>query len=101
MHLHTEEPRIRTREIEELEDAKRAAVVHRDGLACLDLLADHEQFAGQHLAVELRADEVERARLRRDNPVSVEAAQTEWPHPAGVAERDQLPLAQRDHGERA
>ena len=100
VHLDAREARIRSSEVEELEDAERAAAVRWNGLPRLDAFADHEQLARPHLAFELGADQVERAGLGGDDPVAVEASEAEWAHPAGIAEGDQLSLAERDDRER-
>ena len=76
-------------------------LVLRHDLASLDPLVDQHQLAWADFALELRADEVERARLRRDDPVAVEPAEAERAHAARVAEGDQLSLGERDHRERA
>ena len=101
MNLDTGQLRVGAREIEELEDAERAAVVLRHDLASLDALVDQHQLAGPDFALQLRADEIERARLRGDDPVAVEPAETERAHAARIAEGDQLALGERDHRERA
>ena len=101
MDLDALEPRVGPREIEELEDAERAALVLRHDLVRLDPLVDDHQLARAHLALELGADEVERAGLGGDHPVAVEPPEAERPHPARVAEGDQLSLGERDDGERA
>src|SRR4051812_23220678 len=62
--------RVRPREVEELEDAVRAAGRLRHGLPRVDAgLVDDDELAGRDLPLERRADEVERARLGRDDPV--------------------------------
>ena len=76
----------RPRQVEELEDAERA-VRTRDGLARVQaVLVDDHQLAALHLALELCADEVERAGLGRHHPVAVEAADAEWTEAVRVAE---------------
>src|SRR2546428_675170 len=95
------EPRVGAREVEDLEDAERAAGVLRDDLLRLDPLVDDHQLAGTDLALELRADEIERTRFRGDDPVSVEPAEAKRSHSARIAEGDQLPFTQRDDGESA
>ena len=99
MHLDPGKPRVGTRKVEELEDAERPAGILRDDLPRLDALVDDHQLAGTNLALELRADEVERARLGRDDPVSVEPPETEGTHAARIAKGDQLPFAEPDDGE--
>ena len=56
----------------------------------LDPLVDHHQLAWPHFPLELGAHEVERAGLGGDHPVAIEPPQAERPHPARVAEGDQL-----------
>ena len=89
------EPRVGPREIEELEDAERAALVLRHHLVRLDPLVDDHQLARAHLPLELGAHEVERAGLGGDHPVAIEPPQAERPHPARVAEGDQLSFGER------
>src|SRR6266446_655925 len=98
VHLDSLKPRVGPGEIEELEDAERTALVLRHDLPRLDSLVDHHQLARPYLPLELGADQVERAGLGGDNPVSVEAAEAERPHPAWVAEGDQLPFGEPDDG---
>ena len=102
VHLDALEPRVRAREVEELEDAERA------GRAVDRLLRDSTpdsstttQLAGRDLALELGADQVERARLRGDDPAVVQAAEDERPEAVRIAEREQLALGERGHGVRA
>ena len=90
MNLDPLEPRVGPREIEELEDAERAALVLRYHLVSLDPLIDDHQLARAHLPLELGAHEVERAGLGGDHPVAIESPEAEGPHPARVAEGDQL-----------
>ena len=72
------ELRVGPREIEELEDAERAAAA--GSTACTlrsPLLVDQHRLAALDLAHELRADEIERARLGRDDPVVMDAPEHE------------------------
>src|SRR5439155_13014256 len=64
------------------------------------LLVDDDELAVSDLAVERRADEVEGARLRRDHAIAPEPTEAERAEPVRVTERHQLPLGERDDGER-
>ena len=99
--LDARQPRVGPREIEELEDAERPWS-GRDGLKGVQaVLVDDHELARRDVALELGADEVERARLRGDNPVAVEASQAQRPEAVGVAERDEPALRERDDRVRA
>ena len=66
------------------------------------VLVDQHQLAGRDLALELGADEVERAGLGGEHPLAVLAApEAERPEAVRVAEADQRALRERDHRERA
>ena len=102
VHLDALELGVGAREIEVLPDAERAAlarVEHLDRLEAV-LVGDHE-LARLDLAHDLRADEVERARLRRDEPGVVELPDHERPEAVRVAEGDELPFGERDDRVRA
>src|SRR5581483_10614838 len=89
-------------EVEELEDAQgpplgldRLAGVHT-------LVVDDDHLAGLDLSLETRADEIERARLRGEDPVAVlAAAEAERAEAEPVAEADQLVVREGDDRERA
>ena len=59
-------PRVRAREVDVLEDAERLARALDDLDRLEPVLADRDHLAGAHVAHELGADDVERARLARD-----------------------------------
>src|SRR5437868_7357003 len=63
------------------------------------VLVDYDQFSAGDLALELGADEIERARLGREHPVTVQAAEDERPEAERIAEADQLPFGQGGDGE--
>ena len=65
------------------------------------MLVDQHRFAALDLAHELRADEIERARLGRDDPVVMNPTEHEGAEAERIAERDQRALRQRDDGVRA
>ena len=65
------------------------------------LVVDEHRLAALDLAHELRADEIERARLGCDDPVVVDPAEHERPEAVRVAERDQRALRERDDRVRA
>ena len=82
MQLDPVQARVRPREVEVLEDAERPAVRRRDRLDdAQPRLVREGKLARLEVAIELGADEVERARLRRGNPVLVDAAEAERPEP--------------------
>ena len=62
--------RVGPREVEELEDAERARAraARRPASTCTPVLVDDDQLARRDLALELRADEVERAASRTRRP---------------------------------
>ena len=60
------------------------------------VLVDDDELAGANVALVGRADQVERARLGGDHPVVAEPAERERADPLRVAEREQLPLRERD-----
>src|SRR5438105_384070 len=102
VHLDTREARVRASEVEELEDAERAAVVLRDGLRRTDAaVVCNDELARTQLALEVGADEIERARLGRDDPVVAELAEAERPHAARVAKGHERAFGEKNDGERA
>ena len=93
VHLDAVELGVGPREIEELEDAERAAA--RAGstacTVCSPLPSTTHGSRRVDLAHELGADEIERARLRRDDPVVVDAPEHERAEAVRVAEGDERP----------
>src|SRR6185436_5695274 len=80
-------------------DAERPSLLRLDRLegAQLPVLADDDDLARLHLALVLRADEVERARLGGHDPVPLrEPAEAERAEAVRVAERGELAAAERD-----
>ena len=73
----------------------------RPAPTCSPFSSIDDRLAALDLAHELRADEVERARLRGDDPVVVDAAEHERAEAVRVAERDELALGERDDRVRA
>ena len=59
-------------------------------------VVDPDDLARQHVANDVRADEVEGARLRGDDPVVSDLAERERPDPERVTERDERPVGDRD-----
>ena len=78
--------------------ARRAAPPARSGTPASSI---RTSSPGRDLALEVGADEVERARLGGDDPVAVEPAEHERPEAVRVAEREQLPSASADDRVRA
>ena len=86
MHLDPGEPRVRPREVDVLEDAERAPP-SRERLHRVRTVGVHaHDLARTHVTDELGADDVERARLRRDDPVVAEPAELERAEAERVAE---------------
>jgi hypothetical protein len=97
VHLDAREPRVRAREVEELEDAEGAGVVRLDRLHAAEPVAvDQHGLAALHLAHELGADEVERTRLGGDHPVAVNLTEDERTEAVRVAKGDQGSVRERD-----
>ena len=65
------------------------------------VVVDDHELAGAHLALERRADEVERARLGGDDGVVAEPAEHERPEAVRVAEGEELAVGEPDDGRRA
>src|SRR5207249_7998087 len=86
----------RTREVEELEDAKGAVLgrLHRLRRS-QPVVVDDDELARRDLALEDGADEVERTRLGRDDPLAVQASEDEWPETERIPEGEQRALRQR------
>ena len=102
VHLHPVELGVGSREVEELPDAERAAVRPLERLDRVQAVGvGEDELARLHLAHELRADEVERARLGGDDPVVVDAPDHERAEAVRVAERDEPSFRERDDGVRA
>jgi hypothetical protein len=100
--LDAREPGVGAGEIEELEDAERSAAVGRRRLQRHHTVSvDQHGLAAIDLAHELGADEVERAGLRRGDPVVADPSEAERAHASRVAKRDQAVLRERDARERA
>ena len=96
MYLGTGQRRVRTGEVDMLEDAERLPPL-RDRLRRVDaLLVDHDQLTGADVALVDGADQIEGARLGGDDPVVAEPAERQRPDPLRIAEGEQLPLRERD-----
>ena len=65
------------------------------------VLVDPHDLAGLHVTYDLGADQVECARLGRDDPVVAEQAERERPEAEGVTERDEHVVDESGHGVRA
>ena len=59
-------------------------------------IVDADQLAGLDVAYEYRADDVERARLARDDESVRKASDRQWPHPVRIAGRVHAPLVHHD-----
>ena len=60
------------------------------------VLVDDDELAGPDVALEVGADQVERAGLGGDDPVVAEPAERERPEPVRVAEGDERAVGERD-----
>src|SRR5205823_12379821 len=70
-------------------------------LGAAAFVVDPDELAQADLALELGADEVERAGLGGEYPVAVEPPEHERPKAVRVAEADQLPLGEGRDRERS
>ena len=99
VHLDAGEARVGPCEVEELEDAERAAVGRLAPPGRVQsLVVDDHELAGSHLALERRADEVECAALRRDDVIVAETAERKRTEAVRVAEGEQLAVGEADDG---
>src|SRR5262249_33257947 len=88
--------RVGPREVDVLEDAE-AALGRREGAVAGDaVLGDDDQLAGRDVAHEGRADDVERAGLRRQDPGVAELAEDQGAYAQRIAHADQRIVDQRD-----
>ena len=102
-HAHTArvdaravEDRVGSREVDVLEDARGAAAA-RDGLRAVPaVVVDPDELAGRHVPHDVGADEIERARLGRDDPVVTDLAESERPDAERIPEGDQHAVGDRD-----
>ena len=102
VELDSAELRVGAGEVDELEDAERVALALVDRLNGVEaVLVDHDELARVHLSRRLGAEQVERARLRREHPVVVEPAGDERADPVRVTEAEQLALGEEDDREGA
>ena len=93
--------RIGAREIDVFENAE-ARLRRPERAAAVDSLGvDHHHFARFDLAHEFRADDVERAGFRRQNPTVTDLAKNQRPHAKRIAHADQLGARHRHDRERA
>src|SRR5205085_4231580 len=93
-----EDDGVRTREVDMLEDASRLArrieLMHGANLVVLQ----HDHFAGAHFANRLRTDEIERARLRRNDERFFETPEDERTESIRIA--SDVDAARRKDGNR-
>ena len=89
MDARAAERRVGPREVDVLEDAGGAATLRKRLRAVAAVLVDPHDLAGQHVADDLGADEVERARLGGDHPVVPDPPERQRPDAERVAEGDQ------------
>ena len=92
---------VRPGEVDVLEDAQRLAA-RRHGLAEVGaVLVEHDQLARGELALDGRADDVQRARLGCEHPGVVDAADHQRADAVGIAEPGDRVLGEDDGGEGA
>ena len=103
VHLDAVEARVGPGEVEELEQAEgaRGRLRRTPGTLLDAVLVGDQQLARGDVALELGADEVERAGLRGDDGIVAEPAEHERTEAVRVAEGEQLALGQPDHRRRA
>jgi hypothetical protein len=101
VHRRAPEPRVRAREVDELEDAERVAFGPPEPRGDDASLVDAHQLAGLDVPQERRADDVERAGLGGDAEPVRQAADRERTQAVGVARREQAALVHHDERERA
>ncbi len=95
MHLLRVQPRVRSGEVDELEQTKSAAG-RLDDLMRLEPAVDHDELARTHVTFELGADEVERAGLGGQHPVVAEPPDDQRSEAERVAEAEQPALGEGD-----
>ena len=89
VHLHPAYARIRTREIDVLEDAERVSA-RGQRLHCVQpSRIDPHDLAGPDVAHDVGADQVEGARLGGDDPVLADLAECERPEPERIAKSEE------------
>ena len=94
--------RVGPREVEELEDAERAAGPPAPPARADAVLVDHDDLARPDSRSVLGADQVERARLGRDAPSRPPSRpSTSGRKPCGSRKREQLAFGERDDRVRA
>ena len=100
MHALPVQLRVGTRDVDELEQAEL-----RSGLRVADRAhavgVDRDELAGLDVADEVRADDIERGRLRREDPAAVGAAEHERTEAVRVAHTEQVRLVHEHERERA
>ncbi len=87
VHGHLADPRVRPRQVHVLEDAQGLAGRLGEPHGVQAAVVDADQLAGLDVAHEHRADDVQRARLGRDDEAVGQAADRERPDAVGVARR--------------
>ena len=95
VHASSADDRIRPREIDVFEDAGPRRLRRKRLVALRAALVEHDDLAGLDVADIFRADDVERAGLRRQNRTAVEFAQHQRADAERVARADQLLVGQR------
>ena len=95
------EPRIRTREVDDLEHAERALRRLGEPLGVQPAVVDPHQLPRLDVPHERRADDVERARLRGDDEAVREPPDGERPDPVRVACREHAALVHEHEAEGA
>ena len=102
VHLDAADPRVRTREVDVLEDAERVpARRERACAACSPSSSTQTTSPGRTSRTTSAPIEVERAGLGRDDPVVADPAERERAEAERVAERDEHVVDERGHRVRA
>ena len=94
-------PRIRAREVDDLEHAERPLRGLDEPLRMQASVVDPHQLPRLHVADEGRPNDVERTRLRGDDEPVREPPDGERPDPVGIARREHAPLVHEHEAERA
>src|SRR6185437_3700917 len=85
---------VGAREVDILEHAQPLAHCLERPAAMEAGAVDHDQLAGLDVTLEIGADNVERAGLRRHDPRIAQPPQHQWPHAKRITYRDQPGLSQ-------
>ena len=96
VHLGAAESRVGPREVDVLEDAERPPALRQRLQRVHPLGVDPHDLAGAYVPLDGGADQIERAALRRDDPVVADTPERERPDPVRIAEGDKRVVDERD-----